>query len=324
MPALVTENWDATKYKRNDSAYKEYLVTGVANEHEAVQAVPYQKDSTHNFDSRLYAEEPEIVERPGPLTFVVGVNFSIPSPASQPGISPVDTRPRIKWFPTVEAGPTDIDAVGNAIRNAAGDLPSSLPIGFMAYGTLEFRRVESSYDPSFALGFMNTINADSFSMYIGQNQRRNVGNGQCCLRFYGPEEEFIFTDPNNTQTPFFWAKYIFELRPYAPGTESISNQDYKSAFQIHFTNAGKRGWYDDSGTVKQGPITESGIEVTEDVLLNDRGIPVDTTTYKVKDKTPVANPNTIHGAQFYQGDGQSSWNVVFRRCIARPFSALGI
>lgn len=293
----VTRNWSATRYKRGEFAYYEYMVDGVGdNPDAAAAAVPFQKGSTHNLDNRLVAEQPEVTDQPGPLIFVVGVNFRtftlIPG-----GGSPIDERPTAIFLPGVEAVQTSVDAYGRVIRNTAGDVATGL-IANISFLTLKYTRVEAFFDPTFALGFIDRLNEDQYEIYVGAGQWRTVPPYTSVVRHIGPEEEFAVEDGSGI-TEYVRVSYFIEFRDLYPQVGGES-EEARSAFHHRFPNMGHRGWYeltaeDESTSTEIGEIDlldSEGVSqpVSQPVMLNADGTPKES-SYTVSGGTPVANPN---------------------------------
>jgi hypothetical protein len=167
MPTPL-EKWSETQFSAGNSARRVYTVSGVANELEACNAVPYQKGSTHPLDSRLVAAAPRVqrVITPASL-YEVAVDWSIFRLASnQP---PTTTEnllalpPKERFYPGNTTTVQDIDADDMPILNSAGD---RFDHGFPVEEATLFLKVwrwESTYDVRKAVAFQNKLNADNFN-----------------------------------------------------------------------------------------------------------------------------------------------------------------
>jgi hypothetical protein len=283
--AFVTEKWSTQQYGP-ERARREFEVSGVGSIIEAINAVGIGKGATHPSDTALIAEAP-VGGRAGFGLYSVTIDYSIPTggdSSSGGGGDPLAAVARIRWGRASLSEPTDIDIHGNKIRNAAGD--GFTPKLSRTFTSRTFTIVKNlaTYPFDLAGQFEEKVNADYWT----------VANSTVVFPQYSVKCLSIMPDGEYTADATYVAvAFSFEVRLTGG----------RNPFQPRAVNQGRNGWYSDTSVspavTKYGAITRkdsSGvfIQVSEDVLLDSTGKPIDS-TLTVEGKSPLANPNAVSG-----------------------------
>lgn len=180
MPT-VTEMWSGQKWQRGVSASRSFQIYFTTSEEvnysTAESALGNQfgvrHNTSHRFDARMLAQVPVISNDGGPYLLRADVTYARPSGGQQQEENPIDEAPRVNWSYGVELEPSDRDIEGNPVTNSAGSIYEGLTREVVV-SYLRITRNESSYDPNFALAFMNTTNSDSFPVPGPSGRRYTV------------------------------------------------------------------------------------------------------------------------------------------------------
>src|SRR5690349_15654874 len=115
----VTENWSDRRFVPGQFAQRGWIVTGVSNESEAITAVGSNAGVGGSFilDGRLLAQPADVTREGGPLAFHVVVQYRPREGDLAPAI---DNLIEFEWEEGSSSEPSDVDAEGRAIVNAAG------------------------------------------------------------------------------------------------------------------------------------------------------------------------------------------------------------
>lgn len=271
--AVVSEFWSRRQWQPGRGARREFLVTDVSTEAEALAACNVAVGSTFPTDASLVVPRGGIsVTTPeGPRAYHVEVDYQY---QRHPGIELPDPQNDVLIEPdwATSDRPIERNIRGAPIRNSAGQ-PFDPPVRDV-HNDLLFRitRTESAYDVAKALAYNNTINADEVTIPL-------IGRflpGQLKLHIYRPLE------PISLRATQVRVGYFFEARPYY----ELSGGVRVSGFAIRLLDAGTMGYYDDKGTIRSGPIIfrrdsatadpqSSETQVMSPVRLNGRGFPLD-------------------------------------------------
>jgi hypothetical protein len=278
MAIEVTEKWSAWRFD-GDSAHREFQVTGAPTPQEALAACPVQFNQPHDLNPDLKAHKPNLGW--GWNVRPIYVDYSVPSFGG--GHTDI-TTPRIAWSRTVNSEPTDFDVNGNKIRNAAGDgFTPKLTRNFVTR-TFTIFKYFTEYDVGIADRFEETVNAADWTVpFTTITYKKQTVK---CVSIM-PTQEYALGAPN------IELAFTFERRARNRFTTAA---DKIKPFQPAVLNQGRRGWYDDNGVTKPGDIVDpSGKRVTEDVLLDSLGQPLNS-AYQIlgEDKqvhTPTVAPS---------------------------------
>lgn len=324
--AVVTEKW-SEGYESEETSQKVFEVSGVNSKQEARNAVPFQFNSSHDKYANQKATKPRVSNISPTGFYRVEVDFSIPEGGgshTDPGVSnPLLLPPRILWQRATLSQPADIDVYGNKISNAAGDgFNPRANRGFTSRTvTIRFYRVTFPYE--LAEEFEDKVSNTDITLTNSPIQFK--AHHVKCLSLM-PTEEF----PADAQ--YVELALMLEVR----------SKGYRP-FQDRFVNQGRYGYYVDGGTTRYGPITtkvqsegegtkDTYQPVTEDVLLDRQGRPMNTTLFIGDGKTPSTNPNPPPtGANGYNLDTTAPgpaliyvWDTSETANLNELFTSLGL
>lgn len=296
MPADWAETHTRRRHTRGVRGIIEGTVAGAATTDEAIAACPHKKGSSFPGDSTIrMLTDPEVSRDRIGLRDVV-CTFELPvtdtgggTPPGGPNPDPLQEPPRILWGRQTIIQPSDVDGEGRSIRNAAGDLyEPKLPRTIISR-TFTITKNMPVYPLPLADSHEETVNSDPVQVVAPGGSLTFEPHSLKCLSL----------------TP---AGEYFANAEFVPVAVTIERRIAKNAqgqaifpFREAAVNRGRYGFYSpgQGQTAKRGPITDAdGNELTEDVLLDDTGKPIDT-TLKVKGSgqlnTPVANPQAVTG-----------------------------
>jgi hypothetical protein len=280
MAVVVTRKW-STYVWGDTRAVIEFEVSGVpagaAGNAAARGAVPFQKGSTFESDSRLVMlNAPEVQGDFGlrKVTCEFTLPNNDPTNPTDPNVNPLDLPARIQWGRSVLLEPTDIDADGNGIRNTAGDPFAIARNKEIVSRTVTITKNVANYDFSLSEAYEGAVNLQTISSGL--------------LRFPPERVKCLSVIPSGdyaADATYVSMALTLEIRIAA-----------QHPFHIPIVSKGRRGWYSvNNGPATSGRITDANYNpVTEDVYLSVTGKPIDT-TLKVEGQTPVNNPNVIAG-----------------------------
>ncbi len=219
-----------------------------------------------------------------PALILVRCDFALPQfgdttgdpGTGQPG-DPLLKPAAVLWSRQTVSEATDIDRLGRKIRNAAGDGFTPKLTRPITSRLLSITKNLPLYPFELDDAFTDCVNSDpvtftgSTFVYAAETMK--------CLGISAPEFAVDAT--------FVPCTLNLEIR-------STRTQG-RYPFRTPVVNQGRRGWYTEGTTTKSGEIWDAkGNAVSEDILLNNDGKPIDT-TLTVQGFTPVANPSSVNG-----------------------------
>jgi len=275
----ATPRWSDFSHAYGVSAFVAYDVQADSSS-QALGAVPYTAGNTFEKDAALTAEQPEARTNGGPRTWIVGVKFS---PANANAQQKDRNKPQIQWWRQVSREAVDADADGNPITNSAGDPFDPPPEKEFGERGFSIFRYEKSYDLLLAESFEDSVN-DAAVTLLGRYKFRPLQ-----LKF----DSYLPTGRVAYDATEIEMEYRFSIRRDQVPNAKVSPWDWRLIDQ------GRAGWGQDSnGKLIRQPFTfkktnqSGGVDqVTENVLLNGFGVPVDTDSYRVGAGRLTANAN---------------------------------
>lgn len=337
MPILVTERWSPPKAsfgKDGIRANRVFDVTGVTTLTAAVAAVVSFDASTvynaqHPLSTWMYVDnqDPELA---GFNVYKVTISYSsTPAGRHIDPTNPLNEPYRYSFEWGTRTDGCDSDTFGNAIVNTAGGHFATDPPADFLDGFLTVERNEPFYNVLQALQYTNAVNNAGVTFGIAWT----LLQGQACCRRIVP------TSVITRASLFVTVKYTIELRT---GLRQDSD-GYWDAFKLRILDAGRRGWWSNSGTKTNGPIVETSssgqpVSVSEDVLFNGAGVPLlgnyvigtgvaggNSTASAVSSPTVIANGAVVERVNDSTGAAVSYWVKYFPKGIQlRDLSTLGL
>lgn len=326
---LVTEKWSEYQFVRGKGGKRGFLHTGVANALEAEADLANQMGvafgASHDLDASIGAEQPVIGTPRGPNIYESTVNY-VPKGRLVPGGGGDDPLARpIRWLwrsaPRTES--MDIDAQDRPIVNAAGQpFQSDFPRTFNGR-ILIARRWEVNYRSGVAEDFENTVNLSQITIpRVG-----TFAKGRLSLLSYEPEEEY--TSASTDPVPCI---YTFEVRA---GLKQDTDEIW-DGFKFRIRNEGFMGWYqptDEEGEADGDPVlgdfvTAEGEPVSEPVLLDAAGMPIDETIKVMSTRgateDPVEWPDGPLDQNIIEETDSGVVFLKYRRCKVINYAPLGL
>lgn len=323
--ADVSENWSDREFQPGEFAQRGWLVTGVANEREAIIAVgaEAQKGASFLLDGSLIADAPRCVREKGPLAFHVVTQYRANEISGGGGPTPGgDTATQFEYEEGGQSVGTDVDGDNVPILNAAGfpfasKVQDDQPLNFIVA-----TRFENSYDLALSLAYKGAINSDRVRI-LGYW----VDPGQARLLSYRP------THPWNESTRSFRNAYRFEV---TRGRMRIQGRQEWDGFYHRILNSGYMGWYEDrsetdaSGepvsTLKPGRFCNGdGEPLSEPTLLDKKGKPLSDEVYILVGNNQIGDPAEFQTMpDKYVEDAGDAIFLKYPKAPRLPFRALGI
>lgn len=297
--ALVTERWSpqAVQYSSGGfSAYREFDVTGVSTQNDAIGAVIAFDSSTRLNEEYpgnpwLYCSGPGVA-RPSLNVWLVRVPYQS-SPAGRhpdPG-NPLGEPIIWNWQQCSFSAGVDTNAAGRLLTDVNGSPFNDVQEDFIEIRATA-RRNEPIFDAKRALEYINSVNNATVS--FNKNQWK-LFKGQSKVGAIVPLSDMT------EASPYVTVQYSIVLR-----AGFIEDTDgYWDGFKLRILNQGKNGYYNDSGTKKRGKfvVVQNGQITAQDVdvMLNADGTPFFSGVYKVQKQggtgfaEPFANPGLPTG-----------------------------
>ena len=319
---LVTENWSEWEWVGGVGGRRGFVVTGVRDAAEALADLLDQmgvaRGVTHDLDNSIAAEQPVVATPSSPKRFDIQVSY-VPVGRLNIGGGGGDLA-EIWWgwssAPREES--TDVDAKDRPIVNAAGQPFQSDFTRPYNGRILTARRLEANYRSGVAEDFENSVNMNQVSV-------ARVGTfapGRLKLLSYEPQEEYL-----STGTDPVMCRYSFEVRA---GFVQDSD-DYWDGFKFRIRNEGFMGWYqpDGDGDPELGDfVTASGERMSEPVLLDKDGLPLDPTIKVMSTKgatnDPIAWPDGPLDDDLIEESASGVVFLKYYRCKVLNFGPLGL
>lgn len=304
---LVTKDWSATTYQRGVAAHEEYLATGFNDAEAARSAIPIQPLSGFSLDNRLLAGMPEAKNQDGPQNFRFSVDYSLHPISGDGTTSLLNTPPQ--YFPDVQESkePIDRDVFGNPITNSAGDPPKENLTNDVISIFYTYERYEAFYDGAKAFAYTNTVNSDD--VILPGFGRVLKGKAKC--------KSIRVAEKFNRNALAVKIVYALELRD--------------DGFKIRIPDKGRRGWsatsegaYIDDIYFTNGDTKK---QVSEDVLLDGFGTPIDKTNYAIGESLGTPIPHGIYVNGQGQVEQEKTQLAVFLKYTVKksmPFAGLNL
>lgn len=300
---IITENWDAYTRTPGESAHRQFFGSDFANEEAFRGSLPVQPGNTHDRDRSLIAGKPSISTPKGPGLFVADIDYAANAGKSGGDSGSSDDLNKLKLPPDYvlivgeESLPIDRDIHNNPLTNSALDPWSSPYVRPFTTLFYEYTRWEVRYNGPQALAYRNKINSDR--TLIPGFGWINPGQGLCKM----PR----LTGPINRDSKVVQVKYLIELDEFG--------------FQARYLDKGQQAFY--AKDQPAGPLFSGEQQVTTDVLLNGKGIPIKD-GYKIKVSSAMANPFAIAALpkEVKIESGPLATYLKYDVLHSRPFAAL--
>ena len=274
MPLVITQDWSDRELGGDRSSIT-FKVTGAASLAQARDSVPYQPGATDPLDSRLVMlTKPVAIGEPPAMTevrceFVLPSNDTGGGGGNEPPEDLLAKPPTIRIEQVLESFPTDYDRNGNLITNAAGDVYNPKLNRIVPSVTIAITKYRDTF-PVQLLEYVDYINTDTISI-TGTVYSFGVG----WLKLL------------SISAPEFAADSLAIPITLSMQIKSGGSFPHRSPA----LNQGRNGWWSDGGTKKYGRFTtSSGDPVSDDILLNTDGTPVDT-SLTVDGNPPTSSQN---------------------------------
>lgn len=332
VPIEVTEDFSEYRFSRESpyTAERSFTVTGTSDPDEALSAVDTvtglaipQANEPIRPNSPLLCSGPKFSGRPSPDFFKVRCDYAIPKDGQWPTeLSPLAMPPSVAWGHGEIMLPTDIDLDGRPIINAAAS-PFSPPSRRVTFKQFTIFQNEPFFNFAKSEFYENSVNKTLVNLgggiVVPANKLR-------CASII-PVDRYYFT-----QALYVQIAYNFEL--------IMSDALGPHPWQHCFLNAGRNGWTDVGGGVKQpGGFCHKPLEVAEtfdaDVRLDLSGKPLqgvpEYAELKIKKDTdanfagePIANPSPV---EFFATERISTsvalgWRVYFKQFRQVEFAGM--
>lgn len=296
MSQTPTERWSDRQYSPKQSAYRAFDAPGYPNSVAAINAVisnfGTRPGVTHPDDNSLFVTMEGLSARNngGPTTWIVGVGYKYLAAADGQDLTPLDRRTRWDIDIGTATAITDHDIYGNPLANAAGGPYEPAPFD-IATIVVTARKYFPNFSINYALRFLNHVNYTPVTL----TSFGTLGPLQLKCTAFTPTTTIILTQELPIEVMI-----RFEVR-----NSRLAGQPNDPGFVLRKKNQGFRGFFQDSsGKVQQGdfsipdPTHETiYINVTEPVLLDEVGRPIDSRVRIGEGKSPqtpvAAPPNTF-------------------------------
>jgi hypothetical protein len=318
--ATVTENWSDRRFKRGENGARGFMVTDVANEDEAIQAVAdYGADVDDPFplDNRLRAEEPDCKREHGPLCFKVSVSYIVPEQGSitpNPP-NPLDEPIKWGWGSGSFTEPSDIDAAGNPIVNTAYFPLEGAGSREVRYKILTGTRNQSTFDVPLAIAFENYVNNANVTIPMAGT----VEPGQLYCASILPTHDF------DINSQYVNVRYEFHLWK---GRKKDADGLWDS-WKHRLANTGRMGWWFDGAINHPAEFVGKNCSpLSEAVRLDKDGKPIET-SFKVLKSQGVAAAAAAVAVRYAISANliETTDNQLFLKyykCLSRDFSGLSL
>jgi hypothetical protein len=275
MAVLATQRFSGSelvKQSGNWIARETWVVVGTPDKQVAIEsAIAF--NTPHGLNPNMRAGRRYADNYKGPLSWIVTAEFTFGDHGlCEP--NPLDEPPEIEIQYGQLGGPADTDLDNNPILNSAGDPIHGGVFDVVRTVILCVRKNLPFFNVQMGIQYTNAVNSDPFVI----NGAGGVDPGQAICHFIKPAR------PYTASSPYIPVDYQFEFAPLA------------NPWDFHPTDQGRNGWYSQSGTPTKGMFCyKSGDPVSEDVLLDGMGQPIDP-AIRVRDaaggaQAPVPNPN---------------------------------
>lgn len=199
---------------------------------------------------------------------------------------PLSRVPRITWGTGFTTEPWLFDVYGNPITNSAFDALANPPQKEKYFKTLRITRWERNYDIRLATMFEGKINAKDI---VSGNVTFRARTVKCTA--IAPVSEYG-ADESPLQIAYDFQ--LFSTAPTTTGNRLLPWEIARDPFKHWFLDSGLRGYSGASGA-NPGDFTyeSSGERVSDEILLNGYGAPMEPSKYQVNAATPVNNPGKL-------------------------------
>jgi hypothetical protein len=294
MAIVVTENWSAASLSIVPpwKAYREFAVTGTANQDEALEAagVP-QRDDPHPRNATLTAEGPHIARVLGPEYFHVGVEYTISEKDDSDGGDHLSRVAELSWAPIVRVEPVDRDLSNRVIQNSA-TFPITGASRTIEYDELTIKCYMPYFDHTLNQQFRNSVNHQAIEVDGMPVEAEHM--------------RFVRAMPGAAYKPgaqYVQMNFTFEV--------FFDDQLGRYPFQHRFLDQGDAGWYDDGGTKRTKRFSDGAGELLfQAVRLDGAGRPLAGIHDGVKvgegneePVTPELGPVNAYAREYYDEAG---------------------
>lgn len=294
MAAVATERWSESELTfavelSQWRAVRAFDVIGAASKADAIRTVIQQfgvlRNAPHPENGLLRVQQQNAATPMGPTVWRVRINYAVPAGGDMTANdNPLLLPPLIRWSPSIDSEPFEVDPYGNPFVNSAGDPYDPSPLRDVACWTLTVTRNQPFFAPAQYGKYLEAINSDQFTIRgAGQNTAIEPGSMRCVS--IAPTGEYTNT------AKFVPVSFQFKVRP---NNTQITKQAH-DAWDIRLADKGLNGWYKDSnGNQQKGRFFRGPVEVTDPVLLDGTGKPADTAITVTKlNYAPIANPEKL-------------------------------
>lgn len=262
---IVTGNWSDTKFVKGTPAWTgtmSWLVTGTSNLVSAVAAVPMTRGGTHPEAGLMFCTELSGDNAGGPFAWTVTAQFSSIAPTATEE-NPLNEPPRYKWEKAEMTVMTDRNYEGHVFRNSAWDVPSNLQPRTITMLTVTVLLNEPMYDPRPAMGFMDHVNENEFTV-----------KGVPFLPLTGLCKRIIPDRAISSRDKF--VPNIYEIH-FLPGFTPKELSGDVSPWDFAFPDKGPRAYTRVGSVLTPGLFYNASTEpYAGDAMLDGTGFPIDT------------------------------------------------
>jgi hypothetical protein len=229
-------------------------------------------------------------------------------------------KPTVRWRPALTSDNFDCTNKSEPVTNSARRPFSSNPSKNYFSVFLTITRNEPFYDLNKAATYSNTVNNLPFIL-----SGLTFAKGWVYLSSYAPTGEY------ESGGRYVSCSYDFEIRvPIGSNQTALAKAN---PFQLRIRDEGRTGIYSDDGgaTLNTGQfVMTDGTPITEDVLLDGTGKPINS-TIKIIDingviKSPYSYPSGPAGATVdvvSVGGSTAVW-LIYQRYDGNDFNQLGL
>lgn len=288
--ATIIETYKGRHKSRNadqgDSAQRVFQVVGALNEDDAadelfsqfgVQVNSQFPSSSGSYPNELYCNNvfPRYVE---PNYIEVTATYGVPKLGYYQSTEDALSLPwKYHWKTVVLTVPFDRDVSNNPVLNSGWDAPQNPPTKTLTVKQCTIKRNESFYDYTTYKAYENCVNSDQITLTEpnGNNSTFSAGVMKCVS--IEPEHEYTVKDT--------FVTIVITIEIYDP-TQVTTNDPH----QLHLLDQGATGYYGD-GTKRGNVVNADGSPVSQNILLNGMGKPVDS-SLKISPVTAGGGPQT--------------------------------
>lgn len=313
--ASVTENWSDRQISFGVRGQRGWIVTPVAgdvtDEDTARSAVGSDAELNAEMpgDSRLKLLDEAEVRKIGPMAWHVLAQFVRADSRPTSESDPLSQKTRFFYQVGNKTEIAVADAQGTPILNSVGlrgDIQEPRTETLVLCRAMKW---QTDFDLSVALAFTNSINDEEVEL----PRAGTVYPGQMYCEFIQPNDEF------DLDTSRFRIVYQFQL---ARGNV-VDADGFWDAFKHRVPDRSYSGVYSDGGKLKRGAFVDGNNDpVTEPVMLDGFGKPLDTTILIANNRTPIAYQSST--TPYDIEEAVDAVYLKYWKFPRRDFNSLGI